>query len=466
MDANKLKCYFVKKTLEYLDCIKYSVDCCADNLMKYYQLYKLSISDCELTYDLQCALEQSNIPNYFVDCNSGTYVEPVSCADQVNITFNFVDNSCLYEATLQNPSNPNSQAPNITLKDDEIYQVMDINLVVTNSCTSETTLIENLKGYCSNINLVANCNDVNKGNEVYIGKELWNNGSIPLLPTGYFYNFTFYETDDSGQLIDQPFNIDTLSFLQPSSTWCPTCTTIPLNSIRFNSPTFESSMAALFENISRHRYGTTDKVKIKTKVITTTSGDVLGVNLYTAVKHNPSGKWMGFRRDKAVVGISLGNTYGISDGSTVLTQVAGRFYKPPSIVYTTPCGDLELNVPQQSVFLNITNNTDFNSIVLDPIFPIKPFLNNNYNLAFGNTLSNCISYLIIATASLTNTNATITSLEWFDANNQLLIPVAQTTTSSAISISSSGDFRCKVTLSNGCIKQYLVLIPSKVIIEI
>ncbi len=453
MVANKLKCYFVKKTLDYLECLKYSLDCCEDDLKKYYQLYRLSFSDCELTSELECALESEKVTNYYVDCNAGTYIDPVSCSEQLNINIYIVGDTCFNYVNVGNIR--------LTLKDNSAYQVAEADLVL-NSCNSQTPL-QTIKGHCvPGSGGVAQCDDTN-GCAVYIGKSIYNTSFTPLSPTSRFHSFTMYETDSLGQFVDSPIYILVSNHLTNSAT-CPGCTTINQNDLQFASPNYKTAMETLFKNISLARYGTDDKIKIET-IVTQQGSNISRIELYGLIKHNPAGHWLGFKKAKAPVEYLSGNSYYTSDQGTLFYEVYGSFYKQLGQIGTTLCGQpINAAVEQQPVFLKYTFNSDFNKIVLDPITQVQSFPSVN-----GGIVGACTNYFLQGVATLTNTNATITSIQWFDSSNQPITPLFENNTppiSRTIRLNTNGNYRFSVTLSNGCTKQYLVTLPDKTITEI
>ena len=455
MDVNKIKCQFVKTTLDYLNCQKYSITCCSDDVIEAYANYKAAIfTGCLLPEDLVCTLDTLDLTNYVVDCDSFVGPTPdedptvvvVPCAQQVIASARLSANNCLYYASLIDPLSSTTFARGYVTPD-SLYVNAYINAVLTNGCTGATESIT-VHGGCTS----TDCNDYNQILFGF-GMKLTTDNGDTLPSAAFLTTIRFYETDDFGSTINVPMDIDVTpgNIYYSDNVDCPGCATVNPAHVVFgaNTTNYLNAMQALFNNISIALYGANDKHRI-VPIKYVIGGSLHTIGYWAAAKHQPSSKWFGFKRNdmRFVYDNGLGGKFVKTlTAPNLYTAVKLKFYKD-DIEFTTPCGTFSPLIPNQQVDVNIdAAQTDFNFIkIANPLaYPAIYYS--------GTTDTLCGSYNVEGLVTL-NTSSPVVSTQWLDP---ALNVISSTTTAT---VTTPGLYSFYVTLANGCVGAKAIDVPS------
>lgn len=416
VDVNKLRCRFVHEILKYVNCTKYSIDCCIDTAAKAWLDYKLAaFTDCTIPADLACLLSELKLTDYTVDCDTVTSV--LDCDTQISLALSKAVSTCTITNELSNPVD-NSKFLHFTVENDSSYPVGKINIVTTSSCgETESHTIESGNYFDINGDPVY---DIEYNPHVRVSLQIPN---VLTSTTGYLQKLWIYHTINSATL-SSAVSID----LDPNTT--PYLGSVNPAELLFGHPSYTSALQELIRNAVETIYGDADLGEFLV--------EVQGTNyvISSLAKHNPISTWVGLSKLNSYAQYTLTGSSSLftHSGNCGLTE-----YRPfMQVAYNSPllpCTTLPLTVFATADMLINWNATDMHQIVL-----ASP---NSISTAVfqSQTTASCPRTTLTATIT---TGAAVASQEWrdptnvFESDELIIIP------------ESSGTYTFNIELENGC----------------
>ena len=423
VDVNKIKCNFVNEVIKYINCGKYSLDCCSTKALKAWLNYKLAVfTDCEVSTEATCYLSELKLTDHTVNCDE--VVSLLDCDNQINLDLSKLIQSCLITSVLSNPDT-GSQYPKIVVENDDSYPVATINVVTSSSCGgSNTTAITSGCRPDSNGDLQCE-EEYNPHARIYID-----------IPNSYVSTSTLkkvwvYYTVNPGTL-SSAVELDVSTTSSPYLS-CPGCVTVNPVELEFGHSNFAIAATNVLRNAMLSLYGDADLGDFR--VEKTTLGEPIRIS--SLVKHNPTALWTGLGKSKSKVewiwdGISKTLTTSPMDARLAeYLEFMQVNYSVPLLTCTTAS-----IVVQGVAAMNLNSGaSDMHQLVLS---------NANGTMPWSiNSVSNWICPKTTLTATAT-ASTNIATTEWRDPGNAFV--------SSDLSIvaDDTGTYTFNIELDNGC----------------
>ncbi len=423
VDVTKLKCNFVNEVLKYINCGKYSIDCCYDKAYAALLAYKLAIfTDCDLDVDALCYLSEFPATDYVQDCDDAFSL--LDCDTQISLSLAKLVQSCLITSVLSNPDT-GSQYPKIVVANNDSYPEATINVVTTSSCGgSNTTAITS--GCQPDGNGDLQCDEEFNPHariRISIPPQYVPTSTLKRIWIGYTANPTTLNN-----LLELDISPSTSPYLV-----CTGCVTVDPNELEFGDPNFATAATNVLRNAMHILFGDADLGDFR--VNKTVLGEPIIIS--SLVKHNPSSTWTGLAKFKSRVewiwdgAFQTAETSPLNTQLTVYEQFAQNEYEVPLL----DCTDATL-VVQGMAAMNVNSNaTDMHQLVLNSSNNLYPWTINS--------VSNWICPKTTLTATvdaLTN----VSSTEWRDPDDDFI------SEDFSIVVEDTGVYTFNIELENGC----------------
>jgi hypothetical protein len=381
------QCNLVDKVISYINCKKYSTECCREQALEALMLLESVSNDCDIPYETVCAIR--NLPDLEVTC-SGT----PTCADLASLSTRKSYSGGVFSKSFENDFNQTAY-PSIILTPDSIAQPAEGVVVITDSYGNVSSSYPVATG------------DYFDGSTVLSGDEYHPSADIRFLTgpivgtaTGYFKSIRLGRRDVDG----------TLSFtdvdISPSNIWvCGTCAAVSPADLYFNSPNLKTALKNQIINAIK----AADHQAYIDLDITETwlPGGISGLTFSTKVKHQPSTIWWGLSPVNMQFNYYLDSHY----PNVTLTKInnalasavhanAGRMYNVTPFV--TGCGSHNITVSSSTIVPQLSEVTTFYNIVLNtPVtktgagnLPIEPIgsINNCTSVTLGASVDSLVPY--------------------------------------------------------------------------
>ena len=425
---------FVQDVVKYCKNKKYISEVCPCNLYDSFfnMLSAQTVNSCD-NYELECKLTNlANGYDYSVDDVN------IPCNQQLTVTITNPTTSTNNSLVLKNNID-GSAYPVFTLTENSTRQNASINLVKNTNGVLTNTVIN---GGCYS----GTCDPALQASASFTVTDY----SASLSEDSYVAQLTLYETDNTGQLINQPLNLNVNPATSPYYSGVG-LTNLTLSDVTFSNSNWEANMKTLIDNICIYRYGSAAHHSIAfTKILV--NGEFERIAAIQTIHHKPSSNVIGFNKLTATIKVYNPTTdsYTNLSNTGTISTTPDRFYYNSTVA--TACGNLTPTIANQNVKMKVSGSSNFYNLVLTSTI-------GDTALALSGTVINLCS-----TNKLTASyNASfVSSVSWKNPANTII------STTNTCDIGANGVYTFTATLTNGCVitKTYTYPAPIDEYLEI